>query len=111
QTSRVVVSLGERRASHCFTPRRQIRITPGQDRGRCGGQRRDQGLNLHIVTGHVVCPTTVAQGWRHSAAYLGGEGTAAIQPTTWRRINRRRQFALEDEPWRGLTWICLWHGG
>jgi hypothetical protein len=31
QTSRVVVSFGERCTSHCFKPRRQIRITPGQE--------------------------------------------------------------------------------
>ena len=35
QTSCVVVSFDERRASHCFKPRRQIRITPGQETHPC----------------------------------------------------------------------------
>src|SRR5215467_15309804 len=64
-----------------------------------------------MVTGHIVRPTVIAQGWGDLTAYRGGQGTTAIQPASWRRINRRRQFPLQGEPWWRLARIGLGHSG
>ena len=63
------------------------------------------------MTGHIVRTAAIAQGWGDLAAYLGGQGTPAIQPAPRRGINRRRQFTMQDEPWWRLARIRLGHSG
>jgi len=65
----------------------------------------------HIVTGHIVRTAAIAQGWGDLTAYLGGQGTTAIQPAPGRGINRRRQFSLQGEPWWRLARIRFGHSG
>src|SRR5712691_2081285 len=42
--------------------------------------RERAGKMSHIVTGHIVRTAAIAEGGRDLAAYLGGQGTAPIQP-------------------------------
>src|SRR5215470_16064852 len=64
-----------------------------------------------MVTGHIVRTATIVQGWGDLPAYLGSQGTTAIQPAPGRGINGRRQFALQGESWWRLAWIRLGHCG
>src|SRR5712691_6910864 len=66
---------------------------------------------LHVVTGHIVRTAAIAQGWGDLTAYLGGQGTTAIQPAPRRGINRCRQFTMQDESWWRLVRIRLGHSG